>query len=141
MSIQSNAATVGNPANIVDAGVQYIIDSIVDELAKNESRFFSYAETGFFWRWWVEQTADKQALVKQMVDAGRLQWIGGGWTQNDEATSHYLATIDQMSYGLRKINETFGTKNLPVTAWQIDPFGHSRGNADLYRRVNRQFME
>jgi lysosomal alpha-mannosidase len=28
-----------------------------------------------------------------------LEFIGGGWSMNDEAATHYTAIIDNMSYG------------------------------------------
>lgn len=48
------------------------------------------------------------------------------------AAAHYNAIIDQMTYGLRFIDDTFGPDARPVVAWQIDPFGHSAEQASLF---------
>jgi lysosomal alpha-mannosidase len=58
-------------------------------------------ETAFFWKWWLEQSEEKQQLVKDLVNEGRLEFIGGAWSMNDEATVHYQSTIDQFTWGLR----------------------------------------
>lgn len=55
----------------------------------------------FFSRWWVEQTEEMKETVRQLVNEGRLEFINGGWSMNDEATTHYVDIIDQMSLGLR----------------------------------------
>ena len=31
----------------------------------------------------------------------RLEFIGGGWSMNDEAAAHYTAIIDNMSFGIQ----------------------------------------
>ena len=54
----------------------------------------------FFTRWWQEQTETTKALVRTLVNEGRLEFINGGWCMNDEATAHYVDIIDQMSFGL-----------------------------------------
>ena len=54
---------------------------------------------------------------------------------NDEAATHYNAIIDQMSYGMTFLNDTFGACARPRVAWQIDPFGHSREQASLFAQV------
>ena len=33
---------------------------------------------------------------------------GGGWTQNDEATTHFTAIIDDLTLGFNFIKENFG---------------------------------
>lgn len=56
--------------DIQHAGVQYILDSVVDQLLKNPDRRFIYVETAFFYRWWKQQSSSMQQTVKQLVNEG-----------------------------------------------------------------------
>lgn len=93
---------------------------------RDPEKRFIYVESAFFFKWWHEQTPELQAQVKQLVNEGRLEFIGGAWSMNDEAVTHYQSTIDQFTWGLRLLNDTFGECGRPKVGWQIDPFGHSR---------------
>lgn len=64
-------------------------------------RRFIYVETAFFWKWWVDQSDETQSVVKDLVESGRLEFIGGAWSMNDEAASNYMSIIDQFTWGLR----------------------------------------
>ena len=55
---------------------------------------------------------------------------------NDEAATHYNAIIDQMTYGLNFVEETFGPDARPRIAWHIDPFGHSSEQASLFAQMS-----
>lgn len=125
----------GSNVTIQQGGVQYIIDSVIDQLLKDEKKKFIYVEMAFFTRWWREQDQQMQQQVKMLVDQGRLEFILGGWCMNDEASTHYTAMIDQMSLGLTWLNETFGKCGRPRVAWQIDPFGHSREQASIFAQM------
>ena len=54
---------------------------------------------------------------------------------NDEAAAHYTAIIDNMSFGIGFFQGTFGKCGRPKIAWQIDPFGHGREQANLFARM------
>ena len=62
---------------------------------------FIIVETSYFWKWWNEQDEYKQLQVTTMVNDGRLEFVGGGWSMNDEATTHYYSIIDQLAWGLK----------------------------------------
>ncbi|XP_051528161.1 lysosomal alpha-mannosidase isoform X2 [Myxocyprinus asiaticus] len=125
----------GDRNNIQHAGVQYILDSVVDQLQKDPARRFIYVETAFFYRWWRQQSQNTQRIVTQLVNEGRLEFINGGWCMSDEATTHYSAVIDQMTLGLRFLNDTFGECGRPRVAWHIDPFGHAREHASIFAQM------
>lgn len=58
-------------------------------------------ESAFFFKWWNKQTDSLKEQVYTLVQEGRLEFIGGAWTMNDEATTHYQSVIDQFTWGLR----------------------------------------
>ncbi|KAK3086623.1 hypothetical protein FSP39_021156 [Pinctada imbricata] len=125
----------GDKNYIQVAGVQYILDSVVQELMKDPNKRFIYVEIGFFSRWWKEQSQQMKLSVKKLVDEGRLEFILGGWSMDDEATTHYNAMIDEHTLGFQFLQENFGECGRPRVAWQIDPFGHSREHASLFARM------
>ena len=126
----------GSNNSIQHAGVQYILDSVIPQLSANRSRRFIYVEIAFFERWWNEQSEDMRAKVKKLVQEKRLEFINAGWCMNDEAATHYNAIIDQMTYGLNFVEETFGSEARPRIAWHIDPFGHSSEQASIFAQMS-----
>ena len=52
--------------SIQHAGVQYILDSVVQELLADPNRTFIYVEMAFFARWWDQQGEDTKEKVSYM---------------------------------------------------------------------------
>ncbi|XP_064486678.1 lysosomal alpha-mannosidase-like [Ornithodoros turicata] len=115
--------------------VKDIYGSSIDSLVTNNKRRYVSCENVFFSRWWKERSQKEQDDLRALLSSGRLQFVGGGWVQNDEAVTHYTAIIDQMTLGLRFLNDTFGDCGRPTVAWQADPFGHSRCQANLFAQM------
>ncbi|CAI6008333.1 unnamed protein product, partial [Closterium sp. NIES-65] len=109
--------------------VQYIIETVVDQLSDNPDRRFIQVEQGFFYRWWERQHEPMRDKVRKLVASGRLEFINGGWVMHDEACAHYTDMVHQMAMGHRFLMATFNVT--PRIAWQIDPFGHSATQASL----------
>ncbi|XP_064262483.1 LOW QUALITY PROTEIN: lysosomal alpha-mannosidase-like [Passer domesticus] len=117
------------------AGVQYILDSVVAQLAARPSRRFVYAEVAFLARWWRQQGPATRRLLRELVQQGRLELVGGGWCMNDEAAAHYGGALVQLALGRRFLRRLFGGCGTPRVAWQIDPFGHSRELAATFAQM------
>ena len=122
--------------SIQHAGVQYILDSVIPQLSADPSKRFIYVEIAFFERWWNEQNDAMKREVKNLVKNKSLEFINAGWCMNDEAATHYNAIIDQMTYGLNFVEETFGSDARPRIAWHIDPFGHSNEQASIFAQMS-----
>lgn len=125
----------GSRSTIQKAGVQYIIDSVIQALLADPNRRFIYVETAFLWKWWLRQNEKVRADVRMLINEGRLEIIGGAWSMNDEAVTHYHSLVDQFTWGFRRLNDTFGSCATPRIGWQIDPFGHSREQASLFAQM------
>ena len=106
---------VGNLNNLLgfctqEAGVQYIIDSVISELSLDPDKRFIQVETGFFWLWWNEQDEDTREVARQLVREGRLEIAGGGWSMADEASTHYSSFVDNIGLGLNTLKDALGLK-------------------------------
>jgi len=62
---------------------------------------FIYVETFYLWKWWLRQNEKVRADVKMLINEGRLEIIGGAWSMNDEACTHYHSLVDQFTWGFR----------------------------------------
>ncbi|KAN0052802.1 hypothetical protein ACTA71_006909 [Dictyostelium dimigraforme] len=123
----------GSNMSIAFAGVQYTLDTAISCLLANPDRKFIYVEIAFFQRWWNEQTSNMHNIVKGLVESGQLEFINGGYCMNDEATTYYDDTIDQMTLGHQFLWEEFGV--MPKIGWHIDPFGHSATQARIFGQL------
>ncbi|CAG2111867.1 unnamed protein product, partial [Medioppia subpectinata] len=112
-----------------------IITNAVIELEKDPARRYTQAEIYFFHRWWRTQTDERRHVAHKLVAEGRLVFVNGGWTVNDEGSAHYNNIIDQMTLGLKFLNSTFGECAHPKVSWQIDPFGASLEMPSLYAQM------
>jgi lysosomal alpha-mannosidase len=54
----------------------------------------------------MEQHDSIRHQVKKLVNSGQLEFIGGGWSMNDEAVTNYQSTIDQLTWGFRSVLPT-----------------------------------
>ncbi|VDO92022.1 unnamed protein product [Soboliphyme baturini] len=131
---------LGTNKTLAKEGVRFILDSVVSELLHDSSKRFTYAETSFFWRWWQTKNDHIRHIVKRLVSKGQLEFVGGGMVQNDEASPHYTAIIDQMTMGHDFLRRTFNECAVPTVSWQIDTFGHSSENCALFLQMGLKGM-
>lgn len=88
-----------------EQAVQPVVKCLMQRAQPDSSSHFrimfrSIAQA-FFIRWWREQAGHRQRLVQRLVRRRQLEFINGGYVQNDEAASHYVAMIDQTARGHR----------------------------------------
>ena len=72
------------------------------QFSKKKSLILGKQSRVLFEKYWIIMVSEKIFF---------LFWstvIGGGWTQNDEATTHFTAIIDDLTLGFNFIEENFG---------------------------------
>jgi alpha-mannosidase len=123
----------GSNSSIYRASVQYIFNSVIDELKKSPERKFTFCEISFFERWWHDQDEFTKATVRRMIQSEQLSFVNGGWVMHDEASAHYVSMIDQTTLGHQFLLKELNYR--PRVGWQIDPFGHSNTHSWLSSEV------
>jgi hypothetical protein len=109
--------------------VNDILSGVTQQLLEDPTRRFVWSEMSFFMRWFEVQSDDTKRKFAELVHRGQLEFVGGGWSQHDEANPSYDSIIAQLTEGHEYILSLFGVR--PRIAWSIDPFGHSAASAAI----------
>lgn len=109
--------------------VNSILNSVVDTVSADPARRFVWAESSFLMRWYEVATEARRAQLRSLVASGQVEFVGGGWVQNDEANPDYGAVISQLTEGHEYLAQLFGSR--PRYFWQLDPFGHAAATPAL----------
>ncbi|KAL7296620.1 hypothetical protein TKK_0010040 [Trichogramma kaykai] len=102
---------------------QGILNNLVTKLSEDRRRKFIWAEISFFKLWWDEQSQSTRDVVKRLVHDGQLEFVSGGYVMPDEAVSHWMSQLTQLTVGHQWLKENLDY--VPSTGWSIDPFGLS----------------
>ena len=98
------------------------------------NRTFVVSELYYFKRWYENTDPRDLPKVKRLIKQKRLEFVSGSFVSNDEANPFYNDIVDQIRIGHQFLQEEFNIT--PKTAWYIDSFGHSAGNAYLMGELN-----
>ena len=101
---------------------------------KQKRKTFVINETYYFRIWYNKLSEEDKLKFKELIKEKRIEFVLGGYVANDEATPSYHDIADQMRVGNQFLLEEFNV--VPKTAWFIDSFGHSAGNAYMMSRLN-----
>lgn len=58
-----------------------------------------------------------------MIKRRQLEFVTGGWVMSDEANSHWLNILQQLTEGQAWLKLNLNVT--PTSSWSIDPFGQS----------------
>ncbi|XP_026315015.1 alpha-mannosidase 2 [Hyposmocoma kahamanoa] len=109
-----------------------IFTNMVEKLAEKPGRKFIWCEISYLALWWTMDATDQdKAAFKSLLNSGNLEIVTGGWVMNDEASSHWMAIIQQLSTGHQWLLDKFNY--IPKNAWSIDPFGYSSAQPYLLK--------
>lgn len=101
---------------------------------KQKRKTFVINETYYFKIWYNKLSEEDKIKFKELIKEKRIEFVLGGYVANDEATPSYHDIADQIRVGNQFLLEEFNV--VPKTAWFIDSFGHSAGNAYMMSRLN-----
>ena len=103
--------------------VKLILSSVTQRLLHDTDARFVWSETKWLSMWWPEQSPATQAAFRLILQRGQLEFVGGGWSQNDEITTHFRDTIQNQVTGHQWLMDTFGAELARIRwGWQIDMF-------------------
>lgn len=90
-----------------------LVAAAVAKLAERASRAFCHRTSPDHFHYTICEyicTSNFSMTVNFLFQEKRLEFIGGGWSMNDEAVCHYSSIIDNMALGFQTLQEEFGSK-------------------------------
>ncbi|XP_054725610.1 alpha-mannosidase 2 [Anastrepha obliqua] len=102
---------------------KHILSNALRHLRENPDMTFIWAEISYFSRFYEDLGEHNKLEMKKIVQNRQLEFVTGGWVMPDEANSHWLSVLLQLTEGQTWIKQHFNIT--PTSSWSIDPFGHS----------------
>ena len=118
--------------------VKNIFKHIVNEMYKDPTITFVWAETNYLHQWYESQKQKEKDKFLTIVKRGQIEFVGGGWVQNDESLSDLKSIINQMNLGLQYLEERFNAT--PKVGWQIDPFGYNHFMPGVFSELGYDYL-
>ncbi|XP_055385035.1 alpha-mannosidase 2 [Condylostylus longicornis] len=100
-----------------------ILSNAVRHLTENSDMRFIWAEISYFSRFYERISEVSKLQVKKLVKNRQLEFVTGGWVMPDEANSHWLSILMQLTEGQEWLKVFLNVT--PISSWSIDPFGQS----------------
>ncbi|KAJ8963438.1 hypothetical protein NQ318_018918 [Aromia moschata] len=111
---------------------------MLSKLPEDPRRKFIWAEISYFSMWWDELEEEDKEKVKRLLRNNQLEIVTGGWVMNDEANSHWVSIVHQLTEGHQWLQENLNYT--PLSHWSIDPFGLSLTQPALLKEIGLQNM-
>lgn len=114
--------------------VRDILINLIDELSTPGvgHKKFTWCETSFLSEFMQDSVVDLKdkdlkPKLRQLIQDGMIEIVGGGWVQHDEVLTHFKQQIHNMEAGMSELERLFpdADRSKVQTLWQIDPFGDS----------------
>ena len=137
-----------------DNWVKNIFKNIFEEMYENKNITFVWADTNYLHQWFETQNKETQQKVFEIIRRGQLEFVGGGWVQNDESLSDLKSIafnififlinyeiyhiVNQMNLGLQYLHERFNAT--PTVGWQIDPFGYNNFMPSIFKELGYKYL-
>ena len=122
-----------------DTKVHKIFDSVFKQLKEHKHYTYTVGDMAFFRRWYTGLDNDEdRAKVKKLVASGQIEIVHGGLVSTDEATTNYSDILRNFEVAHDFLKQEFGV--VPKVGWQLDPFGHSAANAELFAQMGMEAM-
>jgi hypothetical protein len=125
--------------------VHAILSTVTPSLDADPSLRFIWSEIKWIEMWLPQQTPAMQAAFRRIVKSGQFEFVGAGWSQNDEVTTAYYDVIDNQVTGheyLRRLGLECPQPGRCVrVGWQIDMFaGFSGATPSLWAMAGYDAM-
>lgn len=102
---------------------KHILSNMLRHLKENPDMRFIWAEISFFAKFFDGLGQNSKMEMKKLVQNHQLDFVTGGWVMTDEANSHWLSMLMQLTEGHSWLQKNFNVT--PTSSWSIDPFGYS----------------
>ena len=95
-------------------------------------------DIAFFKKYYLEQNETQREVIRRLHKEGQLEIVHGGMVSNDEACPNYTDILRNFEAGHDWLLEEFGV--VPTIGMQLDPFGHSSANAQIFAEMGLETM-